>query len=105
MKKYGGAHRVKNVTGMAQISIDLKPNRSVSDVYINQKMDLTELVKYVEKKKKAGENITINIKGRHDPIIVPRAVVVVESMCAFTLLDAMISNMSARADRIIDFYK
>lgn len=58
MKKYGGAHRVKNVTGMAQISIDLKPNRSVSDVYINQKMDLTELVKYVEKKKKAGENIT-----------------------------------------------
>lgn len=54
---------------------------------------------------KAGENITINIKGRHDPIIVPRAVVVVESMCAFTLLDAMISNMSARADRIIDFYK
>ena len=56
--KYGGAHRVKDVTGMAQISIDLKPNRSVSDVYINQKMDLTELAKYIEKKKKAGEGVT-----------------------------------------------
>ena len=58
MKKYGGAHRVKNVTGMAQISIDLKPARSVSDVYINQKMDLTNLAKYIVKKKKAGEDVT-----------------------------------------------
>lgn len=58
MKRYGGAHRVKDVTGMAQISTDLKPNRSVSDVYINQKMDMTNLVKYITKKKKAGEEIT-----------------------------------------------
>ncbi len=58
MKKYGGAHRVKDITGMAQISIDLKPNRSVSDVYINQRMDLTNLSKYIEKKKKAGEGVT-----------------------------------------------
>lgn len=52
------AKRIKNVSGLAQISIDLKPNRSVSDVYINQKFDVTELVKYVEKKKKNGEDIT-----------------------------------------------
>ncbi len=52
-----------------------------------------------------GENITINIKGRHDPVVVPRAVVVVESMCAITLLDLMISNISSRADSIISFYK
>ena len=58
MKKYGGAHKVKNITGLAQISIDLKPARSVSDVYINQKMDLTNLVKYIDKKKQAGENVT-----------------------------------------------
>ena len=58
MKKYGGAHRVKDVPGLSQISIDLKPRRSVSDVYINQKMDLTDLTKYIEKKKKAGESIT-----------------------------------------------
>ena len=57
-KRYGGAHRVKGVPGLSQISIDLKPHRSVSDVYINQKMDLTELAKYIEKKKAAGEEVT-----------------------------------------------
>lgn len=54
---------------------------------------------------KNGEEIEINIKGRHDPIIVPRAVVVVESMAAITILDAMLSNMNARMDGIKDFYK
>ena len=57
-RKYGGAHRVKGVPGLSQISIDLKPHRSVSDVFINQKMDVTELVKYIEAKKKAGEEVT-----------------------------------------------
>ena len=51
------------------------------------------------------ENININIKGRHDPVVVPRAVVVVESMCAFTLLDLMISNMSSQSEFISAFYK
>ncbi|MBR3236180.1 2-oxo acid dehydrogenase subunit E2 [Candidatus Saccharibacteria bacterium] len=59
MKKYGGAHRVKNVSGLSQISIDLKPHRSVSDVYINQKMDLTNLVKYVDEQKKANTGVTL----------------------------------------------
>lgn len=54
---------------------------------------------------KAGEEIDINIKGRHDPIIVPRAVVVMECMTALTLLDAMLVNMSARMDPIKDFYR
>lgn len=62
MKKQFGdrkdAKRVRDLTGLAQLCIDLKPNRSVSDVYINQKMDMTNLVKYVDKKKAAGENIT-----------------------------------------------
>ena len=52
----------------------------------------------------AGENISIEIKGRHDPVIVPRAVVVVESMAAITLVDAMFSNMSARMDYVKNFY-
>jgi chorismate synthase len=51
------------------------------------------------------ENIDINIKGRHDPIIVPRAVVVMESMVAITLLDAMMLNMSAKMDSLQQFYK
>lgn len=55
-RKY--ARRVKDITGMMQISIDLKPNRSVSDVYINQDIDVTNLCKYVEKKKKNNEEIT-----------------------------------------------
>ncbi len=54
---------------------------------------------------KEGENITIQIKGRHDPIIVPRAVVVMECMTAITLLDALMVNMSARAENLISFYK
>ena len=54
---------------------------------------------------KDGKEIEISIKGRHDPIIVPRAVVVVEAMTAITILDALLSNMTARLDRIIDFYR
>lgn len=60
-RKFGdrkNAKRVRGLTGLAQICIDLKPNRSVSDVYINKKMDLTNLVKYVEKQKKDGANMT-----------------------------------------------
>lgn len=52
-----------------------------------------------------GEEQTVEIHGRHDPVIVPRAVVVVESMAAITLVDALFSNMSARMDRIVDFYQ
>lgn len=54
--------------------------------------------------KQDGSPIDIVIGGRHDPVVVPRAVVVVECMAAVTLLDAMISNMSARASYITDFY-
>lgn len=54
---------------------------------------------------KDGENISVQIKGRHDPIIVPRAVVVVEAMTALTLLDAMIGNMSSRISYLKDFYR
>ena len=54
---------------------------------------------------KSGEEIDISIKGRHDPIIVPRAVVVVEAMAAITIVDLLFSNMTATLDRIIDFYQ
>ena len=53
---------------------------------------------------RSGEEIEVHIKGRHDPIIVPRAVVVLECMTALTVLDAMLLNMSARMDYIADFY-
>lgn len=54
---------------------------------------------------KDGADITVRIKGRHDPIIVPRAVVVMESMVAVTLLDALMLNMSAKAENLISFYR
>lgn len=50
------------------------------------------------------ENIEISIKGRHDPVIVPRAVVVVEAMTALTVLDACMLNMTARLDHMKNFY-
>lgn len=54
---------------------------------------------------KNGENISVNIKGRHDPIIVPRAVVVVESMVALTLVDMLFMSMTSKMDNIISFFK
>lgn len=52
-----------------------------------------------------GEEIDISIHGRHDPMIVPRAVVVVEAMTALTLVDMLFMGMTSRLDRIVDFYK
>ncbi|MCR5356527.1 MAG: chorismate synthase [Lachnospiraceae bacterium] len=53
---------------------------------------------------KDNEEITVNIKGRHDPIIVPRAVVVVESMAAVTVTDLLIRNLSSRIDNLKKIY-
>lgn len=53
----------------------------------------------------AGEEISIAIKGRHDPTVVERANVVVEAMAAVTVLDAMLENLSARLDYVKRAYK
>lgn len=53
----------------------------------------------------SGHEIDLQIKGRHDPVIVPRAVVVLECMTAITLLDAMMANMCCRMDSLERFYK
>ena len=47
---------------------------------------------------KKGENIEVSIRGRHDPVIVPRAVVVVESMAALVLADALLEGMGAKME-------
>ena len=41
---------------------------------------------------KTGENTTIQIKGRHDPCIVPRAVPVVEAAAAIAIYDLILGN-------------
>ena len=53
---------------------------------------------------KNGENDEITIKGRHDPIIVPRAVVVVESMCALVIADMLLRSMTSDINKIERFF-
>lgn len=50
------------------------------------------------------KNTTISIHGQHDPTIVPRAVVVVESMVAITLVDALFCSMSTQLQKIKHFF-
>ena len=49
---------------------------------------------------KYGNRKEIVIKGRHDPVIVPRAVVVVEAMAAIVMADALIEGLGDRLDHI-----
>ena len=51
------------------------------------------------------EEITVQIKGRHDPIIVPRAVVVMETMTALTVLDALLLNLSSKMENLTKWVK
>lgn len=53
----------------------------------------------------SGNKTEIEIHGRHDPVIVPRAVVVVEAMAAITIADALLLNMSAKMDSVEEYYK
>ena len=43
-----------------------------------------------------GQETTLTAKGRHDPCVLPRAVPVVESMTAMTILDAFLLNKAAK---------
>lgn len=52
----------------------------------------------------SGENTEITVLGRHDPVIVPRAVVVVETMTAITLTDLLLQNMTARMEHLKKIY-
>lgn len=51
-----------------------------------------------------GEDTELIIHGRHDPVIVPRAVVVVESMAAITVADLLLQNMGSRMEYLKKLY-
>ena len=51
-----------------------------------------------------GEDIVLTIAGRHDPVVVPRAVVVVEAMCALTLADLLLADAGARLSSLKKLY-
>lgn len=44
----------------------------------------------------AGETSEIKGKGRHDPCVVPRAVVIIEAMAALVIADHFLRNLSAK---------
>ncbi|MBS0617198.1 MAG: chorismate synthase [Spirochaetes bacterium] len=43
-----------------------------------------------------GENVTLKVKGRHDPCVLPRAVPIVEAMLALVLVDQFLISKTAR---------
>ena len=45
---------------------------------------------------KEGEATKINVHGRHDPCVLPRAVPIVEAMAAMTILDALLVDNAKR---------
>ena len=63
-RKFGDrkdAKRIRNVQSMNQIMIDLKPNRNLGEVYVNQKIDVTNLMEYYEECKKMNPNDNITL--------------------------------------------
>lgn len=52
------AKRIKDLNGMEQIILDLKPRRSDSFVYCDKDIDLTNFVKYMDNLKKEHKDIT-----------------------------------------------
>lgn len=52
---------------------------------------------------KSGKNTEIEVKGRHDPIIVPRAIVVVEAMSAIAVADMVLRSMTSDINNIKRF--
>ena len=54
---------------------------------------------------KDGQGIQVRIQGRHDPVIVPRAVVVVEAMAAITILDLLLASIPSRLDNLKRYFR
>ena len=55
MKKWGDrpdAYRVRNIDGVHYYMAYLMPKRCDAEVYINETIDVTELIKYIEEKNK-----------------------------------------------------
>ena len=48
-----------------------------------------------------GEATTMDVRGRHDPCVLPRAVPIVEAMAAMTILDALLISKTNRLQTII----
>ena len=54
---------------------------------------------------KNGNDTEVVIKGRHDPVVVPRAVPVVEAMAAICIVDLLFSAMLSQMKKIKAFWQ
>ena len=72
------------------MNVAIKPTSSISSKQFTVNKDL--------------EEVELEVGGRHDPLIVPRAVVVVEAMAAISVFDLMLRNMSARFENVKKVY-
>ena len=63
------------------------------------------IAKRQESLNRHGENIALSVQGRHDPLIVPRAVVVVEAMAALVVADMLLLGCTATIGNILKLYK
>jgi len=58
MRKWGDrydAYRIKDIDGVHFYMAYLMPKRTQAEVYINEKLDVTELLKYIKEKNASGE--------------------------------------------------
>lgn len=58
MKKWGDrydAYRVRDIDGLHFYMAYLMPKRTDAEVYINEKLDITELLKFIKEKNESGE--------------------------------------------------
>nr|MBI1232266.1 chorismate synthase [Cytophagales bacterium] len=63
------------------------------DIYFNVAFKpVATIMQDQESVNEAGESTVVSGKGRHDPCVVPRAVPIVEAMCALVLADFMLLN-------------
>ena len=59
MRRFGDrkdAKKVRDMSGLNQILIDLKPKRSLGEVYVNTDIDVTNVVKYLDEYKSCHED-------------------------------------------------
>ena len=63
------------------------------DIYFNVAFKpVATIMQQQQSVNKAGEEVTLEGKGRHDPCVLPRAVPIVEAMCALVLADYLLLN-------------
>lgn len=76
-----------------------------SDIFIRAAIKPTpSIAKEQQTVTRKGRPATISIHGRHDPMIVPRAVVVVEAMTAVTLVDMLFAGMASQIKSVCRFF-